>query len=73
MQQTEIILGEIFQKLNLGIEVEYLPVKDKEFLSIWFGEKWREVVINKFKARSVTRYGINTGKDQRAKTPKRFR
>lgn len=38
-------LGEIFNKLNHGIEIEYLDLKEKEFLCKCYGEDWKVKVL----------------------------
>lgn len=38
------MLADIFGKLNLGLAIDYLDIKEKEFLCEWYGENWRERV-----------------------------
>ena len=33
-------LGEIFKKLNSGVGIKYLSMKEQEFLCSYYGEHW---------------------------------
>jgi len=47
------ILGDIFGKLNLGLAIDNLDIKEKEFLCNHYGEHWREAVERFIKRQKV--------------------
>lgn len=49
-------LEEIFQLLNHGIEIEYLDIRDKEFLCKKYGEEWKSKVLGIIKAEKVLEF-----------------
>jgi len=44
MKPTMKELGDIWGKLNYGVPIERLSVKEQEFLCAEYGEKWRDEV-----------------------------